>query len=235
MATGAHTDFGTLLDESISPLSPFPTEDVVLPPEYAEVQREEKQGWLTLKNRFISIKDLGEMRCVRIAAPKIDIITVFFFPIPYLQLPVFGMEFVVLGERPIVGVIDAPCLMPKMTCSTNLQALMQSTHEQFPDLVQADDPPEWYAECRSGMDFFVRPRTLADLRDLALAHLQIWNGVVELFHFPLPLFDAEAEEYANHIQAYKDHHRINSPGLRLMNRSFGEAWTRQYLTGYLFN
>ena len=33
---------------------------------------------------------------------------------------------------------------------------------------------------------------------------------------------------------YKDLHRLNYPGVPLLNRSFGEEWTDNYLKNYLF-
>ena len=228
-------DFNALLSKSIQPLEAFSSCEIALPPQFARAERAEKTGLLQLDNRFVSVGDLGQFRGLCISSPKINIVSMFFFPKPHWQLPLFVMELVLLGSRPIVAMVDAVCLLSGMCCGDTVKAILERAHEAFSHLQQADDPPQWYVECRSGHDFFVRPDNIVGMEEMARVHLNVWGAVVDLFsdprHFPRPQI-AESEK---RIQAYKEHHRVNSPGLRLMNRSFGERWTQDYLCDYLFH
>ena len=227
-------DFNALLNQSIQRLQSFSTREIILPPQFARAERTEKTGHLQLDNRFVSVEDLGQFRGLCISSPKINIVTMFFFPQPHWQLPVFAMELVLLGPRPIVAVIDAVCLLSEMQCKATVKATFEHAHDTFSHLAQADDPPPWYIECRSGHDFFVRPNDIAGMEEMARAHLSIWDAVIDLLVDPHHLPQRQIAEHQTCIQAYKDHHRVNSPGLRLMNRSFGEQWTQDYLCDYLF-
>lgn len=236
------TNFAELLARSVDRAGRLDRREIALPAEFGHAERAEKTGRLVLASRFVELAQppdsgnsvLGELRGVCIRSPKIDIITLFFFPAPRWQLPVFAMEFVVLGPRPIVGVIDACTLLPGLGCSVPVTAALRRAHARFPQLVQGDDPPGWYQECRSGEDFFVRPSDLDQLAQLGQAHLQVWSEVLELLADPQPLAPELIDHHQKNIQGYKHHHRINSPGLKLMNRSFGPEWTERYMRGYLF-
>lgn len=225
-------DFTQLLATSAEQLQSLAAQSITLPPQFASVERQEKSGKLTLHNHFLTIPERGEWRGVHIHSPKINIITQFFYPEPRWQLPIYAMEFVVLGVKPIVGVIDAKCMLPTMNCAATVKTVLNQAHAEFPDLSQADDAPEWFLACRSGDDFFVRPQDQAQLDALGQAHLQVWQALVALLKQPQICTDSDTHQ--QHSQAYKDHHRINSPGLRLMNRSFGAEWTDTYMRGYLF-
>ncbi len=227
--------FNKLLEETIQCLDPYPSKEIQLPDEFAQVQREEKEGVLTLRNRFLDIGDYGQFRSVIISSPKINIITVFFFPLPCRQLPVFAMEFVVLGKQPIVGVVDAKCLLNTMECRFSISKTLEQIHLQFSHLVQANDPPEWYQDCRSGNDFFIRPKDEIELDALSIVHSLVWRSTINLFMQSHTYNNSEASLHDTCIQVYKDHHRVNSPGYRLMNRSFGHDWTQEYLSNYLFH
>lgn len=205
---------------------------LTLPPGYAHAERAEKNGTLRLRNTFYALPERGELRAVSISSPKIDIVTLFFYPEPDRQLPVFAMEFVELGPRPIVGVIDLCSLLAGINSTT--AHLLRTTRSAFPQLVQADDPPEWFQQCRSGDDFFIRPRDQQDLDELATAHLQVWQTLLTLAAQPRRLESAEALAHQQKIQDYKHHHRDHSPGLRLLNRSFGSEWTESYMRDHLF-
>ena len=45
---------------------------------------------------------------------------------------------------------------------------------------------------------------------------------------------SDPDAHAAAIADYKHHHRVNSPGLPLLNRVLGEAWTEQYMAGVFF-
>ena len=226
-------NFPTLLNETIHTLEGFSYEPTKLPDEFAHQQRKEKQGLLTLANHFGEVTNLGDFRGVLIQSSKINIVTMFFFPSACIELPVFAMEFVVLSQRPIIAVIDAKCLLDDMHNRATVKEILSQIHRSHPLIKQAQDMPNWYIECRSGDDFFIRP-TLEELPQLSNIHLSVWQKIVDLFHKPRRLSAQQTQQHEIALKQYKEHHRINSPGLPLLKRSFGEQWTNSYLTQYLF-
>jgi len=200
-------------------------------PELTSVTRAMPSGTLRIDTQTL-VGAVGEIRMACIQSPKIDIVTVFFYPQAALALPVYAMEFVLLGTRPIVAVMDlvAPANDPAQ--STALQ-LLTSAHQRSPALINADDAPDWYAGSRSGHDFFIRPTGREQFDELAAVHAGLWEALLAA---PQPasrpaLAQADFVEFVNH---YKHHHKTHSPGLPLMTRSFGEAWTRRYLNECFF-
>jgi len=90
-------------------------------------------------------------------------------------------------------------------------------------------------ECRSGSEFFLRPEGCG-IDAFVLSekiHIKLWNALLgqiqkaesEVFHDSKPQF----------IRDYKNHHKLNSPGLPLMNKSFGRDWVKRYFDGCFFH
>ena len=225
---------GSLITVSIRMLAPLILRKIPLPLEYVQAVRKEKKGYLTLKSQFVEIDGLGELRGVGINSHKIDIVTFFFFPLAKWQLPVVAMEFVVLGQRPVVAVVDAICLLSSMSCSASVESLLEQTHTQYPAIKQAHDPPDWYKECRSGLDFMIRPSSAAELSTMSHVHLHVWRGVIAMLPTAQPFNATGIKLHQARIQEYKQHHRLHSPGRPLMERSFGKLWTKNYFSKYLF-
>lgn len=202
-----------------------------LPSQYSHQQ---VSGQLQLKAYFYQLDDWGEMRCVLIQAPKIHIINIFFFPEARWSLPVYAMEFVVLGHKPIVAVIDALSLLTPAPCNAALKQLLLKAHQDFQHLQQAEDMPKWYQDCRSGQDFFVRPENLEALNDISQAHLQVWQSVMGLLQTAQSVPSEQQAAHAQALTAYKKHHCDNTPGLKLLQQKFGVEWTQVFLRDYLF-
>jgi len=223
--------FNAVWDQTRTLLLPpgfdLPVTPLSLPAEYAEIHQADKE--LHLRFEVLRLGQTGELRSVRIHAPKIAIINLFFFPQPGWDLPIYALEFVALGRRPVIGVMDLLSL--SQTYQSQTAALMQQAHQLFP-LPNADDPPDWYTACRSGQDFFVRPCTEAEFDVLGQAHLFVWKTLLSWIAQATPS-EIEAPQLAA-VLAYKTHHREHTPGLRLLESSFGKEWTREFLAGYLF-
>lgn len=201
-----------------------------LPPELASNQR----GDTTFSARFARLPAGGELRSVHIHGPRIEIINLFHFPSPDRALPVYAMEFVLFGRRPIVGVIDAKPLTDHPYAQTLWQNTLSNAHAAFPDLLRADDPPPWYEECRSGLDFFTRPEAVNGLGRLLSCHARVWSSLAAA-ELDAPRLDPSASaSHALSLNHYKDHHRINSPGLPFLHRTFGPEWTDRFLRTALF-
>ncbi len=202
-----------------------------LPEELADNQH----GDTVFAARFARLPAGGELRSVHIHGPRIEIINLFHFPAPDRALPIYAMEFVLFGRRPVVGVIDAKALHPHPHAVQLWREALQSAHERFPQLVRADDPPPWYEECRSGLDFFTRPKDLDGLGALLSCHAHVWDRL-RLHEADAPRLTAPGAvaAHAAALADYKDHHRLNSPGLPFLHRSFGSDWTNRFLRTALF-
>jgi hypothetical protein len=205
--------------------------DYDLPAEIRHIEREKNGDVLHLKMRRLLLGACGDVRIVEILSAKVEIVNLFFFPNPAYALPVYALEFVVISQRPVVGVIDMPCLEQHPQLSASINTLMQQAHAACP-VPQATDPPDWYSACRSPFDFFTRPRTIQELHCVHTIHTQLWTHLCTMLHTPHHALDAVAHQHA--LNAYKHHHRDNSPGIPLLKHSFGTAWTRRFLEEYLF-
>ncbi len=227
------SDFSYLLQQSIA-LTQACITDLqarTLPPHYAQ----QTAGQLRLKAHFYRLNKCGEMRSVLIQAPKIDIINIFFFPATHCDLPVYAMEFVSLGQKPVVAVIDALSLIPQTHSAEKINSVLLKAHQDFAHLQQAEEMPDWYQACRSGLDFFVRPQNSQDFQLLGNVHLQIWQSLMAMLQNAQPMPSAQQAAYAQALKSYKKHHCDNSPGLKLLQQKFGNLWTQAFLQDYLFS
>lgn len=219
--------FGTVAEEAIDTAS---GRLLRLPAGFAS----NRHGDVSLTARFARLPAGGELRSVHIHGARIEIINLFHFPAPDRAIPVYAMEFVVFGRRPVVGVIDAKPLARHPAAENIWRDAMEKAHSLFPGLVRADDPPAWYEECRSGLDFFTRPEHFNGLGDLLACHAHVWARLAAAESGAVKLDASETAAHARSIADYKIHHRENSPGLPFLNRTFGAAWTDDFLRNALF-
>jgi len=226
--------FTQLITDTFQNLTPFPHQNISLPSIYATVICDLPSGTIQLRNQFVCLNQLGEVRHVAIHGEKVDIINLFFYPQPKWDLPLFTMEIVVIGQRPLVGVIDIVNVLPQMSSAEKAQAILSQAHVDFPQLHQANDLPAWYQACCSCLDFFIRPNDFEELGLFQQAYLQVWQQFIELLHAPTPLSPHQIAAHEQNINTYKHQHRDNAPGLPFMEHSFGAEWTHDYLTHYLF-
>lgn len=189
---------------------------------------------VVLRARFGRTAAGGEARSVHIRGSRVEIINLFLFPDPGVALPLYAMEFVVFGRRPVVGVMDVVPLSGNPGARLCAEALLREAHARHPSLLDAGDPPGWFQECRSGLDFFVRPEGLEGVAELGACHLWIWESLLR-HEADAPLVDPPARLLrAAELRRYKDHHRVHSPGLPFLHRTYGAEWTDRFLGEFLF-
>ncbi len=225
--------FTELLNESVAAFADLECVPVPVPKRFAEVVRKEMDGELTMLTNCWAVSDCGELRTVHIFATKVNVLTLFFFPSAHRALPVYCLEQVVFGNQPIVGLLDIVCMQP-MSCADRVRDFLIAERARYPQLQQADEMPDWFLSCRSGQDVFIRPRNDDDLAALTDLHLRLLRQyMVSLLAEAKTFADADAYQHLVSLNSYKHHHQRHAPGIKLMNRSFGEAWTTEYLA-YLF-
>jgi len=204
-----------------------------LPPDYASAQARK----ISFSADFYAA-EFGECRSVYIASDKIEIFNLFFFPKESIFLPVYAMEFVRMGEKMIVAVIDVAGNPDSPNSRQLAKDIIWPYREANAHLPQGDDPPTWYQECRSGCDFFVRPNGREQMQELIVLHYQIFGEYLATVRTAADSANGRADLYPSEHdtwqQAYKTHHADNSPGLPFLNRTFGEDWTQCMLRQHLF-
>ena len=224
--------FHDVIQDTLATLAALDCQPSPLPEIFARVERNKVDGVLVMETHFMTVADKGELRWVHIYSPKINVLTLFFYPHPRWQLPVYCMELVVFSAQPIVAMLDTVCLIP-MSCDETIGQFMTAAHKNHPELLQATDTPDWFEQCRSGQDFFIRPQNDDEMNKLSKIHLTIISSIQVLLVEASLFSEFDAARHQDSLQAYKNHHRQHSPGLRLMNRSFGEQWTADYMN-YFF-
>ena len=213
--------FAGLLDRLLVAL-PAPVSDPSIPAAFAA--RESAAVRLAAVRRVLPGR--AEIRAVHISGPRAEIVNVFLFPA--LAAPVFAMEFVAFGKKPVVGVIDAKGHEPHGAALA--ASVLRAAHARHPGLPRGQDAPAWFEECRSGDDFFVRPADLAQFGLLTKLLEEVWGELLEgLDSCPA----AGAPDLAA-VEAYKEHHRLHSPGRPFLHRTFGEEWTEAFMREFLF-
>ena len=224
--------FDTLVEESLQLLPSDSTTCCGPPSAFRYAEKQQKRGSTIFQANFQRVRDIGEFRAVYIASPVVEIVNLFFFPDSHRPSPVFAMEFVRIGPRGVVGVIDCKAA-PGDSISQSALSILEAAHEAFPQLRNGDDPPAWYRDARSGYDFFVRPENLEVFADLVSAHHFVWGRYVR--HILNGSSDSSCQALRQpFLRHYKDHHRDNSPGIPFLNKMFGVNWTETLLRDYLF-
>jgi hypothetical protein len=224
--------FETLITNTLAEFAPLGCQPIAIPDNFARIERAEIDGVLIMQTEFMAVEGKGELRFVHIYSPKINVLTFFFFPAARWQLPVYCMELVIFNVQPIVAMLDCLCLKP-MPIAQTIKQLLSDAHQNQPLLAQASDIPDWFAQCRSGDDFFIRPQDEAELNALSALHLELLKPITHLIQHATEFEHNEEAVHQQKLLEYKQHHREHAPGLRLMNRSFGEQWTSDYMN-YFF-
>ncbi|MCC5840775.1 MAG: hypothetical protein JJT96_11670 [Opitutales bacterium] len=230
MVEAPHISFAPLIEEALAELPPGETLERVLPPDYAAPEN----ARMSLRARFADWLGRGSFRSVYITNGKVEVANMFFFPFGECNVSLYAMEFVRFGPKGVVGVIDLASDGASLSADRLGRELLQQTHAAFPRLINGDDPPPWYEECRSGDDFFIRPRDSADMEALCAAQSFIWKAYRKMVAGAPEINVSALADHERALAAYMDHHRIHSPGLPLLHRTFGETWTDTFLREFLF-
>ena len=169
--------FEGLLDDTFAALSERTVRPVALPDHIGTVDQAFKGGRLRLENRFASIDDRYDIRSLYLSSAKVEVFTAFLFPKPDKYLPTYGMEVVLLGKRPIVGVLDAVELYRLEPTAPRCLAELR---DRAGYVDRGDERPEWFEECRSREDVFFRPESIEDLLTLVPLHLRLVGSLTEM-------------------------------------------------------
>lgn len=182
----------------------------------------------------------SEVRHMRLASAKVDVQTLFVFPDPACEGAVFAAETVVLGRLAKVLVLDAPVLHGAQAAAQDPAAPARAGqfHQAMRSLASghglqnSEDIPDWYRDCRSGSDIFLRPETPARGQLLGAAFTACAYEAAALYRQHWQDQTRACDNPVAHraaIAAYKHHHHENSPGVPIMSRCFGPEWTQAFM------
>ncbi len=226
--------FKKLLDHCISLIIETGGLEIKLPSEYSTKVVGGNRSEIILSAAFYNFLNKGEFRLVNISSKNLDIINIFFFPNADWNIPIFAMEFVVFGAKPIVAVIDIkPILVSPIVAATAKEILIKYK-TKYSAISYSDKMPDWYLECRSGNDLFIRPENLNEIFILNEFLPDLLHDYINILSSASPLNISSIKENFNSINNYKKHHKINSPGLPLLYKKFGNKWANTFLSKYLF-
>jgi len=174
-------------------------------------------------------EDSSDVRFMHMYSAKVDVQTLFVYPHPASDAAVFATETVTLGHRPTIMVLDMPVLsLGKASRKTLFYDAMQAVVQRH-GIQNTVNVPDWYRDCRSGSDVFMRPASPEQgagfttcLDDMVRLYQHSWGGENSR------ICEAPAAHLAA-IQAYKTHHAEHSPGVPLMSRCFGLEWTTGFM------
>ena len=203
-----------------------------LAPDLASAEKSLPSGTLSCQAQSW-LSSSAELRVVMLESPKIQVISCFVYPHADVALPLYAMELVQLGAKPIVAVLDAvaPTQDPALSIANSW---LNQAHGAHADLANADDPPLWFQQCRSGVDFFVRPSDQAQWQSMGLLHIRLLTSYLQALATAAPRSAVAAAEFERFTRHYKDHHAEHSPGLPLMHKSFGPQWTERFMQQCFF-
>ena len=163
----------------------------------------------------------------------IEIINFFCYPKPHILKPIFVVEFVRFQSKGIVALIDMCPVIEEVLKNACTKNILQNIRKQNAQLSYCIDYPEWYEECRSGNDLYIRPQSSEEFFIFNKIVIQAWQG-----YHQLPSTAVRStmlmEKHRNAIRHYKEHHNINSPGRKMLDKAFTESWTDKFLNQFQF-
>ncbi len=189
---------------------------------------ERETGTLLLRSERRRSDDGDEWRWMRLTGPKVDVQTLFVYPPAQRAGPLLAAEVVTLGARTIVAVIDAPVLGGQAADAEPVRSDMLAARSRRA-LVDPASLPPWYEACRSGYDIFLRPQQAGQLAAFWAAAAEVgarwgtWRAEAR------ELGPDAALRHAVRLATYRVHHRENSPGVPILTRLFGDAWTQGFM------
>ena len=204
---------------------------IQLSPEHAQMQVPLGAGSLSMTTHAFQLGDFYTLRGVYIKSAKIEIANLFLFPTPHYRLPLHVLEVVLLSGKPIAVILDQVDLSSQGAVGTAQLVQLRQQHDQ---MINSADIPAWFAECRSGSEFFLRPDTTDEVTDLLRVHDQMLSALAAICDQPPRLSTHESAQHALRINHYKQHHAQNAPGRPLLCSAFDAEWADRYFTTCLF-
>lgn len=190
------------------------------------------------------------IRSTYIKGPKIEIINVMGFPKDPSAVPVFASEIIHFAKAPRVAVIDIQPLWDSFQdwdSKNNLPLLTQlaKIRTHYSDLPSGGDLPGWCKDYFSPHCIYSRPTDFSKSTEIADAHMSYLKLWITEYALPNdtdrsnnPNREANVTSPApdlTELKTYKMHHVEHSPGTTYLCKTFGEEWTMDYLSDFMYS
>ncbi|MFQ3648922.1 MAG: hypothetical protein SNJ75_01210 [Gemmataceae bacterium] len=200
-------------------LGDFPFQPVRLDPEFALVQSPR----MTLE-AFGLQNHVAEVRLVRIRGKSANVFNCLIFPHSPQTTPVFVAELLATGGQLRLAFVDVQTPGLADTQPTRLKTAELA--RRYGAWNHSEPAPRWAMTYSSGSPAYLRPTTPMELpmTELYSDYLRVWT---ELAQPGVPSSSSE-------LDAFKQHHRSESPVSEYLSRVFGANWTFRFLNGFLY-
>ena len=167
---------------------------------------------------------LAEVRLVRIRGKAASIFNCLIFPHCPERSPVFVAELLATGGQLRLAFVDVQT--PGML---NTRPILQQTArlaQRHAAMNHPEPAPRWAMTYSSGSPLYLRPTTQRELpmTDLYSDYLRVWS------EFAQPQPPCSSPE----LQAFKEHHLLESPVSEYLSSVFGSNWVSRFLIEFLY-
>jgi hypothetical protein len=224
----AESHFAPFLRALLAPLSPTNAGELPVPPEFARLENSSAQAVMVTRRH--ALPHGAELRVAHLLTPRAELLNILALPTAAAAAPLFALEILRLGSHSALAVVDLKALDP--VAVEPARAALRAVHATHPELTDAGDAPAWYAETRSGDDFYLRPADQLAIDRALAAALAVWRAELDLLASAPPAIDPTG--FAAALRHYKEHHRQHQPGRPFLHRLAGADWTERYFSSVLY-
>lgn len=174
------------------------------------------------------------LRAARIQTVAADVATVMVYPTADpARLPIFACEWVVVGDRAHVLVLDVEFAGDRPALRDGLRPVLKPLFDEIVPFFPANrDLPAWFTEIREEWAIF-SSGDLAGLDRIRAAARAYLKATIEHAYRPNLPASVAGPDHPD-VAAYKHHHAVNSPGFALMVPKAGAEWTDRFLNRWHF-
>jgi hypothetical protein len=220
---------GWTLTDAESLMRPLDLVEEVRPPQFTHAIAQQRGAtYLLQSGGWIDRPRTLNAKWCRLQSPKVDVAMLMIYPTgsPDL-LPVFGAEWVVVGERVMVAVMDVHPIGNQPTLESDLETafhLIGQRHHRL--LPPADDPPDWFRAIAKPWAVFTHgPMDI--LGPLADAFREYLTAAIEGWYLPRQWESSGTDSAA--VSDYKRMQYDHSPGREMLRATFGGDYTEAFL------
>ncbi len=186
-------------------------------------------------------RTIAEVRFVKIDGAKSNIINAWIFPLAPAQTPVFAAELIGVNDVTRVAFIDIQTPALSGQAAVRVKSMTRPLAQRYATL-PCDEPAPGWATCESTGNFtYARGASNADLQRISDCYFDYLDCYIDHFMESPPLATPPATDSgqmartaAEQLHSYQLHHMEHSPGKKFLGNLFGNDWTHQFMTDFLF-
>lgn len=223
-------------EQSRTPLHASP---LAIPSSFAEHFSQNGRFSIQAKAWTVNANDLAacEIRMVLIQGTSNTIINTWGFPLSPVDDPVFAAELIAMSGKPRLTFMDVqvPTMGPDQKSKIASQTL--EVTREFPDLLIEETPPDWAIDATAGNYRFARQQEAEMIPRIQACYRSMFENYLEILTLSRRTQRSSLEQKSaiEQLHRYQLHHMEHSPGNVFLGKVFGEQWTQDFLTQFLFS